>query len=71
MIFLLTAVAWGIPSATGWPAWTGFGIVGGIVLIAAAALALMGKKRINGERHMPLTVDTMKENMQWTHARKP
>ena len=68
--FLLTAVAWGIPVLFAWPVWTGFAIVGAIVLIAAAVLGMMGRKRFNGERHMPLTVDTMKENMQWTRARK-
>ena len=70
LVFLLTAVAWAITSAAEWPAWAGFALVGTIVLIVAAALGMMGKKRINGERHMPLTVDTMKENMQWS-ARKP
>jgi protein-S-isoprenylcysteine O-methyltransferase Ste14 len=69
VIFLLTAVAWGIPAAFGWSAWTGFAIVGAVVLIAAAVLAMMGRKRLNGQRHLPLTIDTMKENMQWTRAR--
>lgn len=71
VVFLLTAVAWGITAATGLPAWVGFGIVAVVVLIAAAVLGMMGKKRFNGERHMPLTFETMKENMEWTHARKP
>ena len=70
VIFLLTALAWGIPAALEWPAWTGFAIVGGVGLLVAAALAIMGRNRFNGERRMPLTVDTMKENMQWTRARK-
>jgi hypothetical protein len=71
IIFLLTAAASGISAAAGWPAWTGFAIVAGVVLMAAAVLAVVGKKRFNGERHMPLTVDTLKENMEWTRARKP
>jgi hypothetical protein len=70
-VFLLMAVASAIPSAAGWPAWTGFALVGATVLIGALVLATMGKKLFNGARHMPLTVDTMKENMQWTRARKP
>lgn len=69
VVFLLTALAWAIPAVMGWAAWTGFAIVGAIVLLAAAALAMVGRKRLNGERHMPLTVDTLKENMQWTRAR--
>ena len=71
VVFLLTAVAWGIPVAFGWAAWTGFAMVGAIVLVAAVVLGMMGKKRLTAERHMPLTVDTMKENMRWTRARKP
>ncbi len=71
IVFLLTAVAWGIPAALDWAPWTGFAIVGLVVLIVAATLGLIGKNRFNGERRMPLTVETMKENMQWTRARKP
>jgi protein-S-isoprenylcysteine O-methyltransferase Ste14 len=71
VIFLLMAVAWAIPAAAGWPVWTGFALAAGIVFVAAAVLAMAGKKRFNGDRHMPLTVDTMKENMEWTRARKP
>jgi protein-S-isoprenylcysteine O-methyltransferase Ste14 len=71
ILFLLAAIAWAIPAVAGWPAWTGFAIVAGVVLVAAAVLAAMGKKRFNGERHMPLTVETLKENMEWTRARKP
>ena len=69
VVFLLTAVAWAIPVALAWPAWTGFAIVGGVLLLAAVALGLMGRGRLNGHRHMPHTVDTMKENMQWMRAR--
>jgi hypothetical protein len=71
IIFLLTALAWGIPAAANWPAWSGFAIVGGIVLVLAVVLGMMGKSRLsaNGEGRMPLTVETMKENMQWTRAR--
>jgi hypothetical protein len=70
-VFLLSAVAWGIPAALGWAPWTGFAIVGAFVLIVAAVLGMMGKGRFNGEPRMPLTMETMKENMQWTRARKP
>jgi hypothetical protein len=69
VIFLLTAVAWAIPLVLAWPAWTGFAIVGGVVLIVAIALAMVGRTRFNSGRHMPLTLDTMKETMQWTRAR--
>ena len=69
VIFLLTAAAWGIAAGFNVPAWAGFAIVGGVVLIAAALLAMMGRKRLNGQQHLPLTMATMKENMQWTRAR--
>jgi hypothetical protein len=64
------AVAWAIPSMTGWAAWTGFAVVGALVLAIALALAMMARSRFKGARHMPLTVETMKENVQWTRARK-
>lgn len=69
VVFLLTAVAWAIPVMMAWAAWTGFAIVGGVLLIAALALGMMGRRRLNGHRHMPHTLDTMKENMQWMRAR--
>ena len=69
VVFLLTAVAWAFVPLFGWPAWTGFAIVGLVVAIAAAVLAVVGKNRLAAERHMPRTMDTMKENMEWMRAR--
>jgi hypothetical protein len=71
ILFLLAAVAWAIPAAAAWPAWTGFAIVAGVVLLGAVVLGMVGKNRFNGARYMPLTADTLKENMEWTRARKP
>jgi hypothetical protein len=68
-VFLLTAVAWAIAPAMGWPAWSGFALVGAVVLLVAVALGLLGRQRIAGAPRMPLTVDTMKENMEWTRSR--
>jgi Flp pilus assembly protein TadB len=70
VVFLLTALAWGVTTALGWPAWSGFALVGGAVLLVALVLAMMGKKRFNGEQRMPLTTESMRETMQWTRARK-
>lgn len=70
VMFLLTALALGLTNALGWPAWAGFAIVGGLVLVIALGLAMMGKRRFNGEQRMPLTTETMRETMQWTRARK-
>ncbi|HUE86182.1 MAG TPA: phage holin family protein [Vicinamibacterales bacterium] len=69
VVFLLTALAWVVPPLLGWPVWTGFAIVGLLAAAAAAGLAMMGKKKLNGQRHMPLTTDTMKENLKWMRAR--
>ena len=69
VVFLLTAAAWAFVALFDWPAWTGFAIVGFLVAVAAGALAMVGRNRLAAGRHMPLTVDTMKENMEWMRAR--
>lgn len=69
LVFLLTTLAWGLSEGLGWPVWAGFGIVTALMLITAGALAYVGRARLGRERHMPLTVDTVKENMQWMRAR--
>jgi protein-S-isoprenylcysteine O-methyltransferase Ste14 len=70
VILLLTALALGISTLVGWPAWVGFAIVGGLVLLVAGVLAMIGRKRFTGEQRMPLTTETMRETMQWTRARR-
>jgi cytochrome c biogenesis protein CcdA len=69
-VFLLTALAVGLTTALAWPLWAGFAIVGGLVLLVALTLAMMGKQRFNGEQRMPLTTETMRETLQWTRVRK-
>jgi hypothetical protein len=69
LIFLLATIAWGISEGLGWPTWPGFAIVTAVTLIAAATMAYLGRARLARERHMPRTVDTVKENMQWIRAR--
>ena len=69
LVFLLTAVAWAIFEGLGWPIWAGFAIVTVVVALAAVILAYVGRRRLASERHMQLTVDSMKENMQWMRAR--
>jgi uncharacterized membrane protein YbjE (DUF340 family) len=68
-IFLMTTIAWGLSEGLGWPAWAGFGVVTALTLIAAGALGYMGRARLRRERHMPLTVDTLKESLKWMQAR--
>lgn len=69
VVFLLTAVAWGISIGFGWPAWSGFAVVGAVVTIVAAVLAYLGRNRLVGQRAMPRTLDTMKENAEWMKTR--
>jgi hypothetical protein len=68
-VLLMTTLAWAISEVSGWPVWAGFGIVTVFTFLIAGALALVGRKRLTSGRHMPRTVDTLKENMQWMRAR--
>ena len=69
LVLLLTTMAWGLSEGLGWPVWAGFAIVTILTLVAAAMMAYLGRARLGRERHMPLTVDTVKENMRWMRAR--
>jgi uncharacterized membrane protein len=67
----MATIAWAISEGLGWPVWAGFGIVTLLALITAGILAYVGKNRLTAARHMPRTVDILKENMQWMRARTP
>ena len=69
VVFLFAALAWTIAYVAGWPTWAGLGIVTLLAVVIAAALAAVGRARLAAERHLPLTVDTMKENAKWIRAR--
>jgi uncharacterized membrane protein YqjE len=69
IIFLLTAVAWAISEVAGWPVWAGFAIVTLLTLLSAGVLGYVGRNRLSKGRHMPRTVDTVKENLEWMRAR--
>jgi hypothetical protein len=69
LLFLLLTLAWGLAAAFGWPAWAGFAIVTLLLGAAAAILAMVGRGRLAADRHMPKTVDTIKENAEWLKAR--
>jgi uncharacterized membrane protein YqjE len=69
LVLLMTTIAWGLSEGLEWPVWAGFAVVTAFTLIAAAAMAYLGRARLRRGRHMPLTVDTVKENMQWMRAR--
>jgi hypothetical protein len=69
LVFLLTTVAWALSELLLWPVWAGFGVVTVFAVVVAAVLAVMGRRRLAGAPHLPLTADTMKENMKWMRAR--
>ena len=69
LILLAATVAWGISEGLDWPVWAGFAIVTLLMIVAAAALANIGRRRFSQQQAMPLTVDTLKENAKWIRAR--
>jgi len=69
VIFLMTTIALAIADLLDWPVWSGFGIVTVLVAIAAGIVGYAGKSRIMAARHMPRTVDTLKENIEWMRTR--
>lgn len=66
---LLTTVAFAISELAAWPVWAGFAVVTLVTLLVAGFLAMLGRSRMTAQRRMPLTVDTLKENMEWMRAR--
>jgi hypothetical protein len=69
VVLLATTVAWGISEGLGWPVWGGFAIVTLLMIVTAAALVYVGRRRFLAQHAMPLTVDTLKENAKWIRAR--
>ena len=69
LMLLAVTVAWGISEGLDWPVWAGFGIVTLLMMIVAAVLASIGRRRFSQQQTMPLTVDTLKENAKWIRAR--
>jgi putative superfamily III holin-X len=69
LIFLLLAAMFGLGEvmALGWAAL----IVAGVLLIAAAVLALRGRSTVQSVHPAPTqTVETLKEDVQWARNRK-
>jgi hypothetical protein len=65
LICLVTALARGISVAAGWDPWAGFAIVALVLLMMAGGLGYYAYSVVAGDRHMPNTVDSMKENLTW------
>jgi uncharacterized membrane protein YqjE len=69
LVFLFATVAWAIAEQAHWPVWSGLGVVTALAIVIAIALGIVGRRRLAVDRHMPRTVDTMKENAKWMRAR--
>ncbi len=69
LMLLAATIAWGISEGLGWPVWAGFATVTLLMMIVAAVLASVGRRRFSQQQTMPLTVDTLKENAKWIRAR--
>ncbi len=69
-VFLLVAIALGVASLFGWPAWTGFLIVA-LLLCAGGFFTLSTGRRLLANVHgIPeQTVTTLKENSEWIAKR--
>jgi hypothetical protein len=69
VIMLLDTLAWGAVYAFDWPTWAGFAVVALPLAVIAAVLGMMGRSLLARDRHMPKSVDTLKENAEWIRAR--
>lgn len=69
-IFLLVAVALGIASLLGWPAWTGFLVVAILLCVGGFFALSSGRKQLASVHALPgETVTTLKENSEWIAKR--
>ena len=69
-IFLLIAIALGIATLLGWPAWTGFLIVAILLFIGGYVMLASGRKQVSTLHAVPEeTVTTLKENSEWIAKR--
>jgi hypothetical protein len=64
LMFILCAVALGIPAALQWPAWTGFGIVGVLLGIVAGVMFMTARAAARRVEPMPRTIASVKENFR-------
>ncbi len=68
-LFILTFCALGLSSLLNWPAWAGFIIVGIVLAIVGAVLALSGRTRLERVGALPKTTESVKENAEWIKSR--
>jgi uncharacterized membrane protein YqjE len=69
-VFLLVAIALGIATLLGWPAWTGFMIVALLLCVGGFVTLSTARKQLASLHAMPAeTVTTLKENSEWIAKR--
>jgi hypothetical protein len=69
-VFLLVAIALGIASLFGWPAWTGFLIVAFLLCVGGFFTLSTGRRLLANVHGIPeQTVTTLKENSEWIAKR--
>jgi hypothetical protein len=66
---LCIAIGGAIAYLLHWPAWSGYGIVGALLLAASFALVQYARGRLARIRALPKTSDTLKENMAWIQSK--
>jgi hypothetical protein len=66
---LCIAIGGAIAYLLHWPAWSGYGIVGVLLLAASFALVQYARGRLARIRALPKTSDTLKENMAWIQSK--
>lgn len=71
-LFLLVMAARLLGAAEAIPEWAGYGIVGGVLLLAGAGILLAGRRKVSDVHLVPPQRSTreLKENVAWVADRK-
>jgi H+/Cl- antiporter ClcA len=65
-LFILLMLVHLLKALTELPLWACYGAIGGLLIIAAMTLFVLGKKKVKQIQVVPTrTVETLKENVQW------
>jgi len=64
LLLLLLAAAWGLAEAI--PLWAALLVVGAITAVVAAILIVTGRSRLSAVRAVPITTQTLQEDVTWT-----
>lgn len=70
LALLLVALSLGVADRLGWPAWSGFLIVGVLLCAGGAAAAIAGRNQLSQVQAVPEhTMSSIKENAEWISKR--